>query len=74
MTELVQENASLKGKLLTMKEYVNNAEVETKASRETIMRLVSEAEKEQRNNSRFNVEMDNLRVVCMKCFLLRDYL
>ena len=51
-----------------MKEYVNNAEVETKASRETIMRLVSEAEKEQRNNSRFNVEMDNLRVVCMKCF------
>ena len=39
------------GKLLTMKEYVNNAEVETKASRETIMRLVSEAEKEQRNNS-----------------------
>ena len=58
----------MKGKLLTMKEYVNNAEVETKASRETIMRLVSEAEKEQRNNSRFNVEMDNLRVVCMKCF------
>ena len=57
-----------------MKEYVNNAEVETKASRETIMRLVSEAEKEQRNNSRFNVEMDNLRVVCMKCFLLPDNL
>ena len=47
-----------------MKEYVNNAEVETKASRETIMRLVSEAEKEQRNNSRYSVEMDNLRVVC----------
>ena len=57
-----------------MKEYVNNAEVETKASRETIMRLVSEAEKEQRNNSRFNVEMDNLRVVRMKCFLLSDNL
>ena len=57
-----------------MKEYVNNAEVETKASRETIMRLVSEAEKEQRNNSRFNVEMDNLRVVCMKLFLLPDNL
>ena len=65
LSELVQENASLKGKLLTMKEYVNNAEVETKASRETIMRLVSEAEKEQRNNSRYNVEMDNLRVVCI---------
>ncbi len=46
-----------------MKEYVNNAEVETKASRETIMRLVSEAEKEQRNNSRYSVEMDGLRVV-----------
>ncbi len=59
----MQENASLKGKVLTMKEYVNNAEVETKASRETIMRLVSEAEKEQRNNTRYNVEMDNLRVV-----------
>ena len=48
-----------------MKEYVNNAEVETKASRETIMRLVSEAEKEQKSASRFNLEIDNLRLVCL---------
>ena len=52
---------------MTMKEYVNNAEVETKASRETIMRLVSEAEKEQKSASRFNLEIDSLRVVGTIC-------
>ena len=53
----------LKGKLVTMKEYISSAELETKASRETIMRLVSEAEREQRNQSSYNLELTNLRVV-----------
>ena len=67
----MQENAALKGKLMTMKEYVNNAEYETKASRETIMRLVSEAEREQRVSSKYNLEMDNLRVVSSLYFSIR---
>ena len=46
-----------------MKDYVNSAEVETKACRETIMRLVAEAEKEQKASTRYGVELDNLRVV-----------
>lgn len=53
----------LKGKLLTLNETLNNSELETKASRETIMRLVSEMGREQQNQSKYASEMDNLRSV-----------
>lgn len=56
----------LKGKLLTLKETLNNSELETKASRETIMRLVSEMGKEQHYQSRCASEIDALRSVCRK--------
>ena len=46
-----------------MKEYTNNAELETKACRETIMRLVTEAEKEQKSATKYSLELDSLRLV-----------
>ncbi len=63
MTDAFQENAALKGKIMSMKEYVTSAETETKACRETIMRLVTEAEKEQASATKFSMELDSLRVV-----------
>ena len=53
----------LRGKLNSMKEYLSNAELETKASRETIMRLVSEAEREQRVATKFTMEIDKIKMV-----------
>ena len=58
-----EENAMLKGKLLTLTETLNNSELETKASRETIMRLVSEMGKEQQTQSKYASELDHLRSV-----------
>lgn len=55
----------MKSKLASMKEYMSTAEVENKASRETIMRLVSETEREQKFVSRYTVEMDNLKLVSL---------
>ena len=60
---MLQDNALLQGKLTTMKEYLSSAELENKASRETIMRLVSETEREQKSASRYTLEMDTLRLV-----------
>ncbi|OWF37113.1 coiled-coil domain-containing protein 170-like [Mizuhopecten yessoensis] len=62
LTDLVQENAILKGKIVTMSECLNSTELETKASRETIMRLVSEVGKEQKVATRYTSEIDNLRM------------
>lgn len=62
MTDLVQENALLKGKIVTLNETLNSTELESKASRETIMRLVSEVGKEQKVATRFTSEIDNLRL------------
>lgn len=60
--DMIQENALLRGKLTTMKEYLSSAELENKASRETIMRLVSETEREHKSASRYTLEMDTLRL------------
>ncbi|XP_062614112.1 coiled-coil domain-containing protein 170-like [Saccostrea cucullata] len=62
MTDLVQENALLKGKIVTLNETLNSTQLESKASRETIMRLVSEVGKEQKVATRFTSEIDNLRL------------
>lgn len=63
LSEVSQENAMLKGKILTLNETLNNTELETKASRETIMRLVSEVGKEQRDFERMQKETDACRSV-----------
>ncbi|XP_033736128.1 coiled-coil domain-containing protein 170-like [Pecten maximus] len=62
LTDLVQENALLKGKIVTMSECLNSTELETKASRETIMRLVSEVGKEQKIATRYTSEIESLRM------------
>lgn len=59
--DLNQENAMLKGKLMTVQETLNNSELETKASRETIMRLVSEMGRDQQMQTRYTNEIDALR-------------
>lgn len=60
--EMSQENAMLKGKMSTMKDYVSNVELEQQTNRETIMRLVNEAEREQKNVSRYTLDVENLVV------------
>ena len=62
-SDLAQENAALRSKLNSMKEYLSNAELETKASRETITRLVSDAEREQRVSTQVTMEIDKFRMV-----------
>ena len=63
LTDLTQENLLLKGKEVTLVETLSNIQVESKANRETIMRLVSEMEREQKATSKFSTEIETLRVV-----------
>lgn len=60
--DMTQENAMLKGKLATMKDYVGQAELEQQTNRETIARLMFEAEREQKSVSRCTLDMENLIV------------
>ncbi|KAI0225840.1 hypothetical protein LSAT2_023409 [Lamellibrachia satsuma] len=60
--DVVQECAIFKGKEVTLKEHLLSAEAENKASRETIMRLVNESEREKKFSSRYTVEVENLRL------------
>ena len=46
--ELCKENASAKGHIVALEETINVHEMEAKASRETIMRLASEVNREQK--------------------------
>jgi hypothetical protein len=66
----MRENAVLKGKLITLNETLANTELETKASRETIMRLVSEVGREQKASTQTSTEIQNLRLVS-PCYRLR---
>ncbi|CAG5130218.1 unnamed protein product [Candidula unifasciata] len=61
LTDLVQENATLKGRILTLNEHLNETQLETKASRETIMRLVSEMGREQKVATRYTSDIEKLR-------------
>ncbi|XP_041599459.1 coiled-coil domain-containing protein 170 isoform X8 [Vulpes lagopus] len=47
LRELCEENAFVKGQIVTLEETINVHEMEAKASRETIMRLVSEVNRAQ---------------------------
>ncbi|ELU12895.1 hypothetical protein CAPTEDRAFT_173947 [Capitella teleta] len=61
LSDLVHENSSLRSKFASMREHLENAQLEHKASRETILRLVSEAEREQKSSNKYCMEMDSLR-------------
>ena len=77
LKNIITENAMLRGKIATLKEHCQTAELETKASRETIMRLVSESEREQKQVDKYTLDMDKVRLVgCQICtvkLLMRDY-
>lgn len=60
---MAHDNILKSSELTTMEEALNAHSLETKASRETIMRLVSEVGKEQRSVSETNTVLDNLRKV-----------
>lgn len=53
----------LRSKIASMREYMESAELEHKASRETILRLVTEAEREQKSSNKYCLEIDAVRMV-----------
>ncbi|KAJ1153112.1 hypothetical protein NDU88_005878 [Pleurodeles waltl] len=61
VSEQHKENAVLKGRIFTLEETINVHETESKASRETIMRLVSEVNREQKKSASSTQETDTLR-------------
>lgn len=63
LRELGTENTSLKGQLVTLEETVNVHEMEAKASRETIVRLVSQVNREQKRAASCAEERDRLQQV-----------
>ncbi|XP_045355996.1 coiled-coil domain-containing protein 170 isoform X3 [Leopardus geoffroyi] len=60
LRELCKENAFVKGQIVTLEETVNVHEMEAKASRETIMRLVSEVNRAQEKAASCTEEKDKL--------------
>ncbi|XP_035394835.1 coiled-coil domain-containing protein 170-like isoform X2 [Cygnus atratus] len=58
--EICKENLALKGQVAALQETINGHEMESKASRETIMRLVSEANKEQKKAAGYYQDMEKL--------------
>uniref|UniRef100_A0A8B9IFD7 Coiled-coil domain containing 170 n=1 Tax=Anser cygnoides TaxID=8845 RepID=A0A8B9IFD7_ANSCY len=58
--EICKENLALKGQVAALQEAINGHEMESKASRETIMRLVSEANKEQKKAAGYYQDMEKL--------------
>jgi len=63
----------LKGQMETMKDHFMNVENEVKASRDTIARLIGEAEKGQMSVSRYTLDMEGVRLVSLNklCHLSR---
>ncbi|XP_025722122.1 coiled-coil domain-containing protein 170 isoform X1 [Callorhinus ursinus] len=60
LRELCEENAFVKGQIVTLEETINVHEMEAKASRETITRLVSEVNREQKKAASCTEEKDKL--------------
>ncbi|XP_035178860.1 coiled-coil domain-containing protein 170 isoform X5 [Oxyura jamaicensis] len=56
--EICKENLALKGQVAALQEAIDGHEMESKASRETIMRLVSEATKEQKKAAGYYQDME----------------
>ncbi|XP_051471761.1 coiled-coil domain-containing protein 170-like isoform X1 [Apus apus] len=60
VSEICKENLTLKDQVAALQETITVHEMESKASRETIMRLVSEATKEQKKATGYYQEMEKL--------------
>ncbi|NWT81877.1 CC170 protein, partial [Lanius ludovicianus] len=60
VSEICKENLTLKDQVAALQEAVNVHEMESKANRETIMRLVSEVDKEQKKAAGYCQEMEKL--------------
>ncbi|XP_014805946.1 PREDICTED: coiled-coil domain-containing protein 170 isoform X2 [Calidris pugnax] len=60
VSEICKENLTLKDQVATLQEAINVHEVESKARRETIMRLVSEVTKEQKKAAGYCQDMEKL--------------
>ncbi|XP_069810741.1 coiled-coil domain-containing protein 170 [Dendropsophus ebraccatus] len=58
--DLYKDNSTLKGNLSTLEEAINVHETESKASRETIMKLVSEVNREKKKNTSFIQQIEML--------------
>ncbi|NXC44365.1 CC170 protein, partial [Penelope pileata] len=58
--EICEENLALKGQVAALQEAINGHEMESKATRETIMRLVSEVTKEQKKAAGYYQDMEKL--------------
>ncbi|XP_021237919.1 coiled-coil domain-containing protein 170-like isoform X6 [Numida meleagris] len=58
--EIRKENLSLKAQVAALQEDINGHEMESRASRETIMRLVSEVTKEQKKAAGYCQDMEKL--------------
>lgn len=76
-----KENDTLKGQIDTFRETVTVHEMELKANRETIMRLVSEVNKEQNKAAACSQDMEKLSDVCLlvhvydfRAFFIREVL
>ncbi|XP_061844973.1 coiled-coil domain-containing protein 170 isoform X3 [Colius striatus] len=60
VSEICKENLALKDQVAVLQEAINVHEMESKASRETIMRLVSEVTKEQKKTAGCYQDMEKL--------------
>ncbi|NWW78698.1 CC170 protein, partial [Climacteris rufus] len=60
VSEICKENLTLKDEVAALQETVNVHEMETKATRETITRLVSEVTNEQKKAARYYQDMEKL--------------
>lgn len=70
--ELLPERTRLRIRVSVLEESVRSYEVECKASRETVMRLVAEVARERRNTAGSAEALDLLRRVCIHmCILLK---
>ncbi|NXF51221.1 CC170 protein, partial [Oceanites oceanicus] len=63
VSEICKENLTLKDQVAALQEAINVHEMESKASRETIMRLVSEVTKEQKKAAGYYQDMEKLSKV-----------
>ena len=58
----------LKGQMQTMRDHCLNVENEVKASRDTVARLIGEAEKGQMSVSRYTLDMEGIRLVSISVY------
>ncbi|XP_044936111.1 coiled-coil domain-containing protein 170 [Mustela putorius furo] len=74
LRELCEENALVRRQIVTLEETVNVHEMEAKASRETIMRLVSEVNREQKKAASCTEERDKLNQDLLQAVQIKEVL